>query len=47
MFDQLFKCSKAIARHKVAPYAEERIRYLTYCQQRGDAPVVVSTKASD
>jgi site-specific recombinase XerD len=47
MFDQLFKSSSAIARHATAPYAQERIRYLSYCKQRGDAPTVVSTKASD
>ena len=28
MFDQLFKCPSAIARHSKAPYAEERRRYL-------------------
>jgi integrase/recombinase XerD len=47
MFDQLFKSSRAIARHATAPYAQERIRYLDYCRQRGDAPSIVITKASD
>jgi integrase/recombinase XerD len=47
MFDQLFKSSQAITRHATAPYAQERIQYLDYCRQRGDAPSIVITKASD
>jgi len=47
MFEQLYKSSQAIARHATAPYAQERIRYLDYCRQRGDAPAIVLTKASD
>lgn len=47
MFDQLFKSPQAIARHATAPYAQERIQYLDYCRQRGDAPSIVITKASD
>lgn len=47
MFDQLYTSASAIARHTTAPYAEERMRYLAYCKQRGDAASVVITKASD
>ena len=47
MFDQLYKSSQTIGRHLTAPYAQERIQYLDYCQQRGDATAVVVTKASD
>ena len=47
MFDQLFTCPATIARHTAAPYTEQRIQYLSYCQQRGDAPTVVVTKAND
>lgn len=47
MFDQLYNSSQAIARHATAPYAQERIRYLDYCRQRGDASSIVITKASD
>lgn len=47
MFDQLYKSSQTIARHTTAPYAQERFQYLDYCQQRGDAAAVVTTKASD
>jgi integrase/recombinase XerD len=35
MFDQLFRRASTIARHATAPYAEERVRYLEYCRQRG------------
>ena len=47
MFDQLYKSPRALARHATAPYAQERVRYLDYCQQRGDTPAIVLTKASD
>lgn len=47
MFDHLYKSSLAIARHEAAPYAQERSQYLEFCQQRGDAPSIVITKASD
>lgn len=47
MFDQLYKSSLAITRHEAAPYAQERSRYLEYCQQRGDAFSTVITKSSD
>ena len=49
MFDQLFTSSSAIARHVTTPYAQERIRYLDYCRQRGDRvtpPGIVATKTS-
>lgn len=35
MFDQLFTCPRAIARHSTAPLLEERLRYLSYCAARG------------
>jgi len=47
MFDQLFTSPSAITRHATAAYAQERIRYLDYCRQRGDSPAVVLSKASD
>jgi integrase/recombinase XerD len=37
MFDQLFTRASTVARHATAPFAEERIRYLEYCRQRGDS----------
>lgn len=37
MFDQLFKRALTRARHVTAPFAEERARYLDYCELRGDS----------
>lgn len=47
MFDLLFKRPATIARHATAPFAEERIRYLKYCRQRGDSRVQELRKAYD
>lgn len=47
MFDQLFKRAATIARHATAPFAEERIRYLDHCAQRGDSHAVKLHKAYD
>jgi integrase/recombinase XerD len=45
MFDQLFHQPSVIARHRNAPYADEREQYLAYCAQRGDAPATLLGKA--
>lgn len=45
MFDQLFHQPSVIARHRNAPYADERKRYLAYCAQRGDSPATLLGKA--
>ena len=37
MFDELFTRPSALARHRAAPYAAERARYLAHCAQRGDS----------
>jgi integrase/recombinase XerD len=37
MFDQLFKRASTRARYATAPFAEERARYLDYCELRGDS----------
>src|ERR1700731_3921040 len=37
MFDKLFKRASTRARHATAPFAEERARYLDYCELRGDS----------
>jgi site-specific recombinase XerD len=47
MFDQLFERASTIARHATAPFAEERIRYLDYCGQRGDSRGMKLCKAYD
>lgn len=45
MFDQLFHQPSVIARHRNAPYADERGRYLAYCAQRGDSRATLLGKA--
>ena len=47
MFDQLFKHASTRARHVTAPFAEERARYLDYCELRGDSPSLQLRKAHD
>lgn len=47
MFGQLFKRASTIARHVTAPFAEERARYLEYCEQRGDSRSQRLRKAHD
>ena len=47
MFDQLFKHASTRARHATAPFAEERARYLDYCEQRGDSRSQQLRKAHD
>ena len=44
MFEDLFTRPSALARHRDAPYAEERARYLAYCAQRGDSPTTLQLK---
>lgn len=47
MFDQLFKCPTAIARHSNAPFAEERRRYLAACAQQGNSRSTLLFEAQD
>lgn len=47
MFDQLFKCPSAIARHSNAPYAEERRRYLAARSQQGNSHFTLVFDAQD
>jgi integrase/recombinase XerD len=47
MFDQLFTRASTIARHATSPFAEERSRYLEYCQQRGDSHALKLRNAYD
>jgi len=46
MFDQLFKRASTRARHVTAPFAEERARYLDYCELRGDLPFATIAQSS-
>lgn len=47
MFDQLFTQPRVIARHVGAPFLQERLRYLTYCKDRGDTPSTLTLKARE
>src|SRR5574341_76194 len=47
MFEHLFVRPSVIARHANAPYAEERVRYLAHCAQRGDSPATLLFKARE
>ena len=47
MFDQLFKRASTRAHHVTAPFAEERARYLDYCEFRGDSRSLQLRKAHD
>ena len=47
MFDQLFWRAATIVRHETAPFAEERARYLDYCELRGDLHSLKLCKAYD
>lgn len=47
MFDQLFWRAATIVRHETAPFAEERARYLDYCELRGDSHSLKLCKAYD
>src|SRR5260370_21453910 len=47
MFDQLFGRAATIVRHATAPFAEERARYLDYCELRGDSHSLKLRKACD
>ncbi len=47
MFDQLFKCPPAIARHSNAPYAEERRRYLAARALQGNSYSTLVFDAQD
>jgi integrase/recombinase XerD len=47
MFDRLFTRVSTVAHHSTAPYAEERARYLRYCERRGDSRSTILCKAHD
>ena len=47
MFDQLFKRASTRVRYATAPFAEERARYLDYCELRGDSRSQQLRKAHD
>jgi len=47
MFEELFEDQRTIARHKSAPYQEERRRYLTHCAEQGYAPLSLVSLAEE
>ena len=38
MFEGIFKSERALARHRDAPLAEERFRYIQHCIEEGPRP---------
>jgi site-specific recombinase XerD len=47
MFEHLFSHPSVVERHRAAPYAEERERYLTHCAQQGYAHATLRLKARE
>ena len=45
MFEELFTRPSVLARHRAAPYAEERARYLVHCRERGETQATLLFKA--
>jgi site-specific recombinase XerD len=47
MFERLFKSERALARHRDAPLAEERYRYIQHCIERGSTHSTVGLKCRE
>ena len=47
MFEHLFSHPSVVARHRAAPYAEERQHYLTLCAHQGYAHATLRLKARE
>jgi integrase/recombinase XerD len=47
MFERLFSHPSVVARHRAAPYADERERYLTDCAHQGYAHATLQLKARE
>jgi integrase/recombinase XerD len=47
MFEGLFKSELALARHRDAPLAEERARYIQHCIERGSTPLTIALKCRE
>jgi hypothetical protein len=45
MFDKISTRPAAVCAHTTGPWTNERIRYLTHCRERGDAPETLRMKA--
>jgi integrase/recombinase XerD len=47
MFEDLFKCERALAPHRDAPLAEERARYIHHCIEVGSTHSTVGLKCRE
>lgn len=47
MFDQLFNCPIAIARHSSAPFLQQRLQFLRHCQANGSPRSTLRRKAQE
>jgi site-specific recombinase XerD len=47
MFEGIFKSERALARHRDAPLAEERFRYIQHCIERGSTPLTIELKCRE
>jgi hypothetical protein len=47
MFEGPFKSELALARHRDAPLAEERARYIQHCIERGSTPLTIALKCRE
>lgn len=47
MFEGLFKSERALARHRDAPLAEERARYIQHCVERGSTALTIGLKCRE
>ena len=47
MFKGLFKSARALARHRDAPLAEERARYIQHCMESGSTPLTIASKCRE
>ena len=47
MFKGLFKSARALARHRDAPLAEERARYIQHCMESGSTHLTIAMKCRE
>jgi site-specific recombinase XerD len=47
MFEDLFKSARALARHRDAPLADERARYIQHCVEVGSTPLTIALKCRE
>jgi hypothetical protein len=47
MFEALFKSEQGLARHRAAPLAEERARYIQHCVEHGATHSTVELKCRE